>query len=80
MNQNKKGQRIKKYFKQEKERLLETEKGSIKKALKNNDCSFLYHQVLTTESKNLYLNHKENFNQENKKLVQKNTKDIVLGS
>ena len=66
----KKGQRIEKYFWNQKEKVLEIEKIKL---------LYVYHQILTTEPKVFNINCKENFNQEHKKFVQKSTKDIVLG-
>ena len=68
------GQRIEKYFWNEKEKLLEIEK----KALKNNPRLYLYHQILTTTPKFFNISQKDNFKKENRKLFRKNTKDIVL--
>ena len=68
------GQRIEKYFWNEKEKLLEIEK----KALKNNPRLYLYHQILTTTPKFFNISQTDNFKQENRKLFRKNTKDIVL--
>ena len=68
------GQRIEKYFWNEKEKLLEIEK----KALKNNPRLYLYHQILTTTPKFFNISQKDNFKEENRKLFRKNTKDIVL--
>ena len=66
----KKCQRIEKYFWNEKEKLVE-----IEKAKKDYSRLYLYHQTLMTEPKVFNINCKENFNQENKKLGQKNRKD-----
>ena len=51
------GQRIEKYFWNEKEKLLEIEK----KALKNNPRLYLYHQILTTTPNFFNISQKDNF-------------------
>ena len=58
------GQRIEKYFWNEKEKLLEIER----KALKNNSRLYLYHQILTTAPKFFNISQKDNFKQEKIKL------------
>ena len=68
------GQRIEKYFWNEKEKLLEIER----KALKNNSRLYLYPQILTTAPKFFNISQKDNFKQEKIKLFKKNAKDIVL--
>ena len=70
----KKGQKIEKYFWNEKEKLLEIEK----ETLKNNPRLYLYHQILTTSPKIFNINQKDNFKQEKKKLFKKTIKDVVL--
>ena len=67
------GQRVEKYFWNEKEKLLEIEK----RALKNNSRLYLYHQILTSTPKFFNISQKDNFKQENRSLFKKNTKDIV---
>ena len=51
------GQRIEKYFWNEKEKLLEIEG----KALKNNPRLYLYHQILTILEKIFNIGQKDNF-------------------
>ena len=68
------GQRIEKYFWNEKEKLLEIER----KALKNNSRLYLYHQILTTAPKFFNISQKDNFKQEKIKLFKKNTKDMWI--
>ena len=61
------GQRVEKYFWNEKEKLLEIEK----RALKNNSRLYLYHQILTSTPKFFNISQKDNFKQENRKLFKK---------
>ena len=69
-----KGQRIEKYFWQEKEKFLEIER----KALRNNSRLYLYHQISMMEPKIFFIDKKENF-KKNRKIIKKkkNTKDII---
>ena len=67
-------QRIEKYFRNGKEKLLKIER----KELKNNSWLFLYHQILTTAPKFFDIGQKGNFKQEKIKLLKKSTKDIIL--
>ena len=69
-----KGQKIEKYFWEEKEKLLEMEK----KALKNTPRLYLYHQILMSQPKTFDIRQKDNFERQNKTLVKRNTKDIIL--
>ena len=48
------------------------------RALESNECLLLYHQILMRKPKMFALDHKGNFEQRNKKLIPRNTKDIVL--
>ena len=69
-----KGQKIEKYFWEEKEKLLSMEK----KALKNTPRLYLYHQILMSRPKIFDIKQKDNFERQNKKSITKNTKDIIL--
>ena len=64
------GQRIEKYFWNEKEKLLEIER----KALKNNSRLYLYHQILTAAPKFFNISQKDNLKQEKVKLFKKKYK------
>ena len=66
-----KGQKIEKYFWEEKEKLLSMEK----KALKNTLRLYLYHQILMSQPKIFDIKQKGNFESQNKKLIRRNTKD-----
>ena len=68
------GQRIERYFWNEKENLLKIEN----KAQELNEWLFLYHQILMSEPHIFLLNQKENFVGK-KTLIPKNTIEIVLG-
>ena len=70
----KKGQRIEKYFWEEKEHLFNLEK----KALKNHPRLYLYHQILMSVPKFFNISQKNNFTQQIKTLFQRNIKDIFL--
>ena len=49
-----------------------------KKALKNTPRVYLYHQILVTQPKIFDINQKDNFESQNKKLIRRNIKDIIL--
>ena len=49
-----------------------------KKALKNNPRIYLYHQILMSQPKIFDIKQKDNFKSQNKKLIRRNTKDIIL--
>ena len=70
----KKDQRTERYFWEEKEKLLEI--GN--RVSESNKCLFLYHEILMSKPKSFNLDHKENFEQKNIKLILRNTKDIAL--
>ena len=70
-----KGQKIEKYFWEEKEALLLKME---KNALKNHPRPYLYHQILMSRPKIFNINHKNDFKHQNKTLLKSNTKDIVL--
>ena len=70
----KKGQRIEKYFWEEKEHLLRLEK----EALKNHQRLYLYHQILMSVPKIFKISQKDDFTQQIKRLFKRNTKDIIL--
>ena len=70
----KKGQRIEKYFWEEKEHLFNLEK----EALKNHPRLYLYHQILMSVPKIFNISQKNNFTQQIKTLFQRNIKDIFL--
>ena len=69
-----KGQKIEKYFWEEKEKLLSMEK----KALKNTPRFYLYHQILMSQPKIFNIKQKDNFESHDKKLIRRNRKDIIL--
>ena len=69
-----KGQKIEKYFWEEKEVLFKMEK----EALQNNPRIYLYHQILMSSTKIFNINQKNDFIQQNKTLLKWNTKDIIL--
>ena len=73
-NLNKKGQRIEKYFWEEKEHLISLEK----EALKNHPRLYLYHQILMSVPKLFNMSQKHDFTREIKKLFKRNKKDIIL--
>ena len=64
------GQKIEKYFCEEKEHLLSLER----EALKNHPRLYLYHQILMSSPKLSDISQKDNFNSSNRKIFQKNTK------
>ena len=68
-----KGQKIEKYFLEEKDKLLELEK-NLKNALR----LYIYHQILTQSPKIVNLNQENNFGSLNQSFIKKSTKDIVL--
>lgn len=68
------GQKIEKYFWQEKEKLLKMDK----EALKNTPRLELYQQVLKQEPKSVNINQKSDFELLHKSKIRKNIKDIVL--
>ena len=49
-----------------------------KKALKNTPRLYLYNQILMSGPKIFYIKQKDNFERQNKKIITKNTKDIIL--
>lgn len=61
----KKDQRTERYFWEEKEKLLEI--GN--RVSESNKCLFLYHEILMSKPKSFNLDHKENFEQKNIKLI-----------
>ena len=69
-----KGQKIEKYFRQEKEKLHQMEK----KALKNVPGLYLYHQIVMLNPKIVNINQKKYFKPLILPLVKKITKDIIL--
>ena len=71
-----KGQKIQKYFWEEKEVLFNMGKNT----LKNTPRFYLYHQILMSSPKIFQINKKNDFEQQKKKktLLKKNTKDIIL--
>ena len=72
---SKKGQKIEKYFWEEKEELLKMEK----KGLKNHTRLHILHQILMPWPKILNKNQKKNdFEHQNKTLLKSNTKNIIL--
>ena len=70
----KKGQKIEKYFWEEKEHLFRLEK----KALKNHLRLYLYHQILMFVPKFLNISQKDDFTQQIKTIFKRNTKNIIL--
>ena len=69
-----KSQKIEKCFWEEKEVLFNKEKDS----LKNTPRLYLYHQVLMSTPKIFNINQKNDFIQQNKTLLKRNTRDIIL--
>ena len=69
-----KSQKIEKYFWEGKEVLLNMEK----KALKNNPRLYFYHQILMSQPKIFNINQKNDFEHQNRTLLKRNTKEIVL--
>ena len=69
-----KGQKIEKYFWEEKEVLFKMEK----EAMKNNPRLCLYHQIIMFSPKIFNINQKNDFIQQKKTLLKRNTKDIIL--
>ena len=69
-----KGQKIEKYFWEEKEALFNMEI----KVLKNPPRLYLYHQILTSPPKIFNINQKNDFEQQKRTLLKKTTKDIIL--
>ena len=69
-----KGQKIEKYFWEEKEVLFNLEK----MALKQHSRLYLYHQILMSISKIFNTSQKDNFTKQKKTLLKRNTKDIIL--
>ena len=49
-----------------------------KKALKNTSRLYLYHQILMSQPKVFDIKQRDNFERENKTLIKRNTKDIIL--
>ena len=70
----KKGQKIEKYFWEEKEHLCRLEK----EALKNHPRLYLYHQILMSVPKNFNISQKDDLTQQIKTSFKRNTKDIIL--
>ena len=69
-----KGQKIEKYFWEKREKLLCMEK----RALKNTPRLHLYHQILMSQPKIFDIKQKDNFKRQNKPLIKRDTKDIIL--
>ena len=69
-----KGQKIEKYFWEEKEKLHQMEK----KALKNVPRLYLYHQMLMLNLKIVNINQKGDFRSLKPSLIKKTTKDLIL--
>ena len=69
-----KGQKIEKYFWEEKEKLLDMEK----RALQNTPKLQTFDQVLNLEPKTVNLNKKSDFDFLYQRKVKRNIKDIVL--
>ena len=49
-----------------------------KKGTKNTPRLYLYHQILMSQPKTFNIKQKDNFESQNKKLIRRNTKDIIL--
>ena len=49
-----------------------------KKALKKNPRLYFYHQLYMSQPKIFNINQKNDFNYQNRPLLKRNTKDIVL--
>ena len=49
-----------------------------KEALKNNQRLYLYHQIIMPSPKIFNIKQKNDFMQQNKTLLKRNTKDIIL--
>ena len=49
-----------------------------KEALKNNPRLYLYHQIIMSSPKIFNINQKNDFMQQNKTLIKRNAKDIIL--
>ena len=69
-----KGQKIETYFWEEKEHLFHFKK----EALKNHPRLYLYHQSLMSAQKIFNINQKDDFTQQIKTFLKRNTKDIIL--
>ena len=69
-----KGQKIEKYFWEEKENLFNIEN----KAPKEHPRLYLYHQILISTLKMFNISQKNDFTQQSKALLKKDTEDIVL--
>ena len=69
-----KGQKIEKYFWEVKENLFNLEN----KALKEHPRLYLYHQILMSTPKIFNISQKNDFTQQRKTLLKRDTKDIVL--
>ena len=69
-----KGQKIEKYFWEEKEHLFNLEL----KALKNHTRLYLYNQILMSVPKLFNISQKNDFTKQKKTLLKRNTKDIIL--
>ena len=70
----KKGHRIEKYSWEKKEHLFHLEK----EELKNHPRLYLYHRILMPVPKIFNMGQKDDFNQQIKTLLKRNTKDIIL--
>ena len=70
----KKGQRVEKYFWEEKEHLFSLEK----QALKNHSRLYLYHQILMSVPKIFNISQKNDFTQQIKTPFKRNTKEIIF--
>ena len=69
-----KGQKIEKYFWEEKENLFNIEN----KAPKEHPRLYLYHQILISTPEIFNISQKNDFTQQSKALLKKDTKDMVL--
>ena len=49
-----------------------------KRALKNTPRLYFYHEILMAQSKNFDINQKTDFEHQNKTLLKRNIKDIIL--
>ena len=68
------GQKIQKYFREKKDKLLKMEK----KALKNKPRLYLYHQILMQQPRIVNIKQKVGFEPINRSNIKKSIKDIVL--
>ena len=49
-----------------------------KRALKNTPRLYLYHEILMAQPKIFHINQKNDFKHQNKTLLKRNTKEIIL--